>query len=295
MTCPICDGRLRPSFSTAQLVVRRCERCGHRVADHRNRGAAARDYHEQYDQGAFLTSLAATRRRQAALIVELIRTRLPDGDQVLDFGAGRGWFLDACREAGLQRLAGVDTSELAVRSLAERQFGAVVWSPATADYAAALRAIGFRPRVLTLLDVVEHFPAPQLRAQLTGILHGLQPGLELIVLKVPDAGGLLYRTARLMLAGGATAPMEQLYQVGTDPPHWNYFTQRSMRQLLESLGLRVIVTQGDRDFEAETLPQRAASLGRLPTIGRAAGGAATRLADLTGWHDAAIYLAAPIS
>jgi hypothetical protein len=293
-SCPVCGSRrLTRSFRTPHLAVQRCRVCKHRIADHLLLTPSSVDYHEQYDQGEFLASLAATRRRQAAIILRLIGKQLATADGLVDFGAGRGWFLEACREAGLRSLAGVDTSELAVRSLADRHFGATVVSASTTDYAAALRDLPFRPRILTLLDVVEHFTPDRLRPTMASILLGLQPGLELVVIKVPDAGGLLYRTARLLLGAGAEAPIEQLYQVGTDPPHWNYFSRRSMCRFLESMGLVVLATRGDRDFEASSLAQRARALAGKPALGRVVGSLAAGLADLTGWQDATIYVVAP--
>jgi Methyltransferase domain len=292
--CPICGAPgLARSVATARLQVSRCPVCGHRVAVHQAPPqTTAIDYHEQYDQGAFLASLAATRQRQAAVIIELIRRRLSDADRLLDFGAGRGWFLEACRGAGFQSLAGVDTSELAVSSLRDRQFAAQMLSPST-DYSDPLRRLPFRPRIVTMLDVIEHFPSDGLGAALDSILRGLQPELELLVIKVPDAGGLLYGGAQLLARIGLTGPIEQLYQVGTDPPHFHYFTHRSMRRLLESHELTIVATQGDRDFEPDSFGQRARPLAGMPAVARVAGSAAARLADLTGWYDAAIYLAAP--
>jgi hypothetical protein len=293
-SCPVCGSRpLAADFATPHLTVQRCPVCGHRVADHRIATTTGVDYHEQYDQGDFLASLATTRQRQAAVILRLIRGAIPSADSLVDFGAGRGWFLEACRDAGMRSLAGVDTSELAVRSLNDRQFGAAMVSVAATDYAPALRSLPLRPRILTMLDVVEHFPPDRLRPILASILNGLQPGLELVVIKVPDAGGLLYRVSRLMARVGVTAPIEQLYQVGTDPPHWSYFTRRSMLQLIESVGLVVRATQGDRDFEPSSLTQRARALKGRPALGRIAGSAAAGLSDRAGWQDAMIYVAAP--
>jgi hypothetical protein len=290
--CPICGStRLARSVRTSRLEVVRCRVCGHRVASHLSQPKAPLDYHDQYDQGGFLASLATTRQRQAAVIIDLIRGRLSEPDGLLDFGAGRGWFLEACRAAGFRSLAGADTSELAVRSLAQRRFAAIALSPTAADYAVALEQLPFRPRVLTMLDVVEHFRPDQLEGLLGNVLRGLRPELELVVIKVPNAGGLFYRGARLLVRAGIAGPIEQLYQVGTDPPHFNYFTHRSMRRLLESLGLTVLDVKGDREFEPESLGQRARPLAGIPAIGRVAGSTAAGLANLTGWHDAAIYLA----
>ena len=293
LPCPVCGStQLSRGFSTRRLTVWRCPVCHHEIADHPNPANSAADYHEQYDQGGFLSSLATTRRRQAALIVALIRRHLPSADGLMDFGAGRGWFLEACRDAGFHALAGADTSELAVRSLVERQFAAIALSPTGADYAAVLRTLPFRPRVLTMLDVVEHLQPDQLRDVLDNVLEGMRPDLELVVIKVPDAGGLFYRGARLLVRAGIAEPIEQLYQVGTDPPHFNYFNHGSMRRLLESLGLTFLEVTGDRDFEPESLGQRARALARIPAVARVAGSAAAGVADLTGWHDTAIYVAA---
>ena len=291
--CPLCgSARLAHTVRTPRLEVVRCRVCGHRVATHIAQPKATLDYHDQYDQGGFLASLAATRRRQAAVIIELLRRRLPDADRLLDFGAGRGWLLEACREAGFRSLAGADTSELAVRSLVERRFAAIALSP-SADYDVALQQLPFRPRILTMLDVVEHFPPDQLVDLLGNVLRGLRPELELVVVKVPDPHGLFYRGARLLAQAGIAGPIEQLYQVGTDPPHFSYFTHGSMRRLLESCRLTVLDVKGDRDFEPESLGQRAQALARVPALGRIAGSGAAGLANLTRWYDAAIYVAAP--
>ncbi len=293
VACPVCGSpQLSRSFWTRSLTVWRCPVCHHRIADHSNPAPSAADYHEQYDQGGFLSSLATTRRRQAAAIVELIRRHLAAGDALLDFGAGRGWFLEACRNARFRSLAGADTSELALRSLRERQFAAVALSPTGTDNAEVLQRLPFRPRILTMLDVVEHFRPNQLQEMLGNLLGGLRPELELVVIKVPDAGGFFYRSARMLARAGIAGPIEQLYQVGTDPPHFNYFTHGSMRRLLESLGLTVLEVKGDRDFEPESLGQRARALARVPGSARLAGAGAAALVDLTGWHDAAIYVAA---
>ena len=65
-----------------------------------------------------------------------------------------------------------------------------------------------------------------------------------------------------------------------------------MRRLLESLGLTVLEVKGDRDFEPQSLGQRARALAGMRALGRVAGSVAAGAADLTGWHDAAIYVAA---
>lgn len=251
------------------------------------------DYHRQYEEGAFLESLAATRRRQAALIIGLIARHLPGADRLLDFGTGRGWFLEACRQAGYADLVGADTSMLAIESLKARGFATL---PLVAGRAPDFSKLPFRPRILTLLDVIEHFPPPDLRTVLGGLLQGLSPELELVVIKVPSAGGVLYRTAAGLARAGAVGPIEQLYQVGTSPPHLSYFTSRSMGQLLQLSRMSLLEERGDRDFEPDTLADRARPLRRLPKGAAWLAGSATGiLTNLTGTHDATIYVARPNS
>jgi methyltransferase family protein len=293
--CPICGSRrLHRSLATAHLRLQRCLDCSHRLAEHEPAAPPAADYHEQYGQGQFLESLATTRRRQAAVIIELIRRQLPQPDRLLDFGAGRGWFLEACRQNGFRELAGADSSLLAVTSLRDRGFAAQLVPGG--DRLGDLAPLPFQPRILTLLDVVEHFPVERLQPILTGIIDPLRPALELVVMKVPAAEGLLYRSAVLLGRLGATGPIEQLYQVGTDPPHLSYFTSRSMVRLLSAVGLQPVDSRGDRDFEPSSLAARARAAHRLPSAAALlAGWAIAASSQLTGAYDSVIYVARPRS
>ena len=211
--CPICGAGLRPSFALPGLRVRRCSACGHRVADHDRPVGADADYHEQYQESAFLESLRATRLRQAGLLVAAIRRHLSKPGAILDLGAGRGFFLEACRREGLAPLAGADTSDLAVADLRRAAIEAHLLGD-DPDPAMPLgplaRRLSFTPRVVTLLDVIEHFPPERVAAFLNALLTELGAGLELLVVKVPLADGLLYRIARLVAAAGVRGPLAQL-------------------------------------------------------------------------------------
>lgn len=261
--CALCGApELRPSLALPGLDVRRCPECGHRRAWHAAGAAARLDYHEQYAQGAFLDALRATRERQAGLLVAALRRRIPDCDRVLDYGAGQGWFLAACRAAGMARLAGADTSELAVAGLRNAGFEAHRLSAAEGDGGLLPHTLSFAPRVVTFLDVLEHLPPEDLASGLRTIVDACAGGLELVVVKVP-VPGVLYQCARALFRLGASGPIRQLYQMGTWPPHLSYFTPRSLETLLAGARLRVVERIGDPDFEPALLPHRA-NLGRSP-------------------------------
>jgi SAM-dependent methyltransferase len=271
-TCPVCGGRQVPDLATPRLDVLCCGTCGHRVARHLSSPPAERDYHLQYEGGAFVAALEATRRRQAHAIVELARRHAPDARSVFDFGCGRGWFLEECRARGFH-VAGADSSRVAVDSLAARGIESFVVRPGS-DLPALVRTLSFEPEILTILDVVEHFP-PEQCVEITRGIVGAFGRVKLVVVKVPVSSGLLYRTSRALSALGSDSAIEQLYQVGTDPPHLAYFSPRSIVGALSSAGLVPLETHPDPDFEPESLAGRAKVLATAPawaarTIGRSA-------------------------
>jgi 2-polyprenyl-3-methyl-5-hydroxy-6-metoxy-1,4-benzoquinol methylase len=233
-----------------------------------------------------------TRRRQAKVILEAILREHPTASALLDLGCGRGWFLDEAR-GRIARVAGADSSRVAIDLLAERGIPGVHLPP-DPDPSTIAAGLPFRPDVLTMLDVVEHFPPDGAPAIVAGIVAAFRPELRVVVVKVPVAGGLLYRTARLLARAGVQAPLEQLYQVGTEPPHRSYFTRASLERSLASAGLRVTAVVGDRDFEPESLAERARPLARMPRpLARLAGGSAAAASAWLGLPDSIIAVARP--
>jgi len=293
--CPICGADLRPSFALPGLRVRRCTGCGHRVADHDRPKGADADYHAQYEEGAFLESLRATRLRQAGLLVTAIRRHISAPGGILDVGAGRGYFLDTCRRAEFAPLAGADTSELAVENLRRSGIEAHLLAEKALAPGSLAGALSFHPRVITLLDVVEHLPPERLAGFLEPLLRELGGALELLVVKVPVADGLLYGIARLAAAAGLHGALRQLYQAGTWPPHQSYFTVRSMARLLVGLGLEVVECLDDLDFEPELLPARMnQSSSAVAPLLRLAGQTLAAVARASGRLDTAMFLARPL-
>jgi hypothetical protein len=292
-TCPACSApSLRASFRGQRLSVDICGRCGHRAAVHADARNSA-DYHAQYDGGGFMESLRATRERQARGIVERLRRHIPEPSHLLDLGAGRGWFLEGCKQAGIAQLAGADISELSVGLLRDMGIPSVrLPLPEGGHWPLPLDALPFRPRILTLLDVVEHFPGPHLADMVRHLVTQLSPELEWVVLKVPVASGLLYRASRVMSALGTPQLFEQLYQCGTFPPHESYFTRTSMDALLRRVGLERVDAFGDIDFEPAGLAERAHALRRVPRpLVTLAGNSLGLMASTLGMQDSYIFIA----
>lgn len=264
------------------------------MAEHHALAQTEVDYHRQYDAGEFVGSLATTRRRQAKTIFERIRAQMPDADGLLDFGAGRGWFLEEARASGMRHLAGTDTSSDSVSALREHGVeGVLIPPPSDTAWDLRLGALSFRPRILSFLDVIEHFAVDRLPAMFADVVDQLRPDVELVVVKVPVADGLLYRTARLLARSRMYGPLDQLYQVGTFPPHYSYFTRRSLGEFLAAHGLRVIDGFGVLEFDPSSFGARVAALRRAPRAATRLLGATVALVAERSAHDAYVVLARP--
>lgn len=291
LACPVCGSlRRHEELSTAKLSVVQCAECRHSVAWHSEAAPRSADYHDQYEQGAFIEALRATRLRQARVIASLVREHLQGAAGILDFGCGRGWFLENAREEGFRHVAGVDTSALAVELLRQRGIEALL-APADPGKGFAVERLSFRPDVLTLLDVIEHFSPARLFESLAGIIDALRPELKLVIVKVPVRGGIIYRAASALRALSMSGPIEQLYQVATDPPHRSYFSRRSGEVLLTRCGLQLLEIRADRDFEPATLSSRARMLRSTPRLARMLGSAVALGAEAMGLQDSMIFVA----
>jgi SAM-dependent methyltransferase len=292
-TCPMCGATLaRATTVSARLVLRRCRSCGHTVAGHLGAAVAA-DYHTQYDEGVFLAALEQTRKRQAAVLVSMIRSLLPSADGILDYGCGRGWFLVECRRLGMTRLAGADASAKAVSIV--RALGMegieIVPGPDGKEWTLPVERLTFAPRVVAFLDVIEHLPPDRCRAILERTLAAIGPQLELVVIKVP-VPGILYGASMALAKLGRPGALEQMYQVGTTPPHLSYFSRRSLRRLVAACGLEVAAERGDLEFEPESLVSRArAARGAPSAVSRAAGFLVATAGRASGAYDTVICVA----
>lgn len=292
--CPACLAPgMRERRISPRLVLFRCESCGHRIGAHLSGpdAPAGQDIHCQYEQGEFLDALRATRQRQARLALRLIARHEPHPGALLDYGSGRGWFIEAAAAAGYRELAGADISELALDWLRERGAAAVRLELGAADPGAAFGDLPFRPRIVSFLDVVEHFTPVELEPSLKSLTQALSPELRWILIKVPSSGGLLYRIASLLAAAGFPRALERLWQVGSLTPHHHYFSAASAEALLRRMGWSLVERLGDPDFEPESLLTRARLLDSLPGwLRRWAGALTTTAISVLRLHDTQLFL-----
>ena len=137
---------------------------------------------------------------------------------LLDIGCGTGWFLDCCRQQGYT-VFGQELGQTLAEYTAQR-LGIPIWSCPIADIDKK-----YEFDIVTLFDVLEHTADPV--AMLTQVKRLLQPdGIALIF--VPHLHSL--GAAILQEESALVAPAEHLL----------YFTKKSMRHLVERVGLELL-------------------------------------------------------
>lgn len=268
--CWVCGADTRPFWTQPAFDAVACVACGHVQAQH-HAASAGTDYHRAYEQGEFVESLAATRRRQSQRLLDALSFSSEPPRSLFDFGCGRGWLLEAARERGMQQLAGGDVSALALELLASRGIAGVQLDELEPFERLDFARLGFVPEVISLLDVVEHF-AGDLQRRLAPWIERLPSGVRYLVVKVPVQDGLLFSLANGARRLGVNSLGNQLFQVGTFPPHQQYFTRRSLGLFGSGLGLETLLELDDIDFEPAGLGGRlSASLPLVRRLGGVAG------------------------
>ncbi len=232
--CPLCGSASHAGRILRHAEARRCPSpdCGLRFADPQPDDAALRGaYRSMYYPEAGASREAAnadlvdwdeTPPGTLRELMDAITSRLPDpsGARLLDYGCGRGALGRAAREAGLAA-CGVEPDAEARRA-AERDAGL----RAFADVAALRRdEPDARFDVITIWQVIEHLRRPwddlvTLREMLT------RDGF--LVIATPNA-----RCLRARIEG---ARWENI----ANPTHLYYFTERSLRRVLQSGGLETV-------------------------------------------------------
>jgi hypothetical protein len=138
---------------------------------------------------------------------------------------------------------------------------------------------------------VEHFDG-DLTALFAPWIAALPATVHLVVFKVPIREGLLFSMSDLARRVGVGGMARRLFQAGTYPPHYQYFTRRSLEAFLNAIGLRRLRTIDDLDFEPGELSNRLpASLKPLHAVATPAGRLLSVVAQALGRADTRIVIA----
>ena len=244
--CPVCGAS---RFTPGRYGLTRCDGCGLIVDPSVWRpGEAEQLEHEWFGEAYDPYSSRWVRlfeRWQNARTLRRLRGAGIRGGSLLEIGIGSGSFLAAAREAGF-RVTGCDLSPSICRRARDR-FGVDVHC---GDLATIDRPGGFD--VIVMNHVLEHTPAPR------GLLAAVQGLLT--------PGGRIHVAVPNVDCWEAALPGWTSYE----PYHLLYFTPRTLRQTLETCGLRVLSVATAESFSGWFLAILRSLVGRPPASRSAA-------------------------
>ncbi len=217
--CLVCGQR---AFEPHLEILLRCATCGFVTARTEGPVDAARLYDAAYFTGGEYLDY----RADEAFFRRNFRKRLRgvlarcDGGRLIELGAAYGFFLDLAREHF--DVVGYEVNPEAA-AFARGRFGVDVRTGSFLDAAAA--DVGGPADVMAMWDVIEHLERPD--AFLAHAAELLRPG-GMIFLTTGDIGSFVARVRG------------RRWRMIHPPTHLHYFSQITIRRLLEHTGFRVL-------------------------------------------------------
>lgn len=231
--CNLCGATAYGPYRQRSLPhVVRCGGCGLvRVEEFPDSGRLAEIYSAEYFRNDTSNVLGyADYESDRPFILRTAHRRLrkleqlaPGRGRILDVGCAFGYFLEAARRRGWD-VEGIDLSEHAVAYARQHLGDAAVHTGQLEQAGLPLGSFD----VITLWDVVEHFPDPV--EKLAYCRELLKPG-GLLVLSTPDIGSPVARV---------TGPRWMGFKLADE--HLYYFSRRTMGAMLERAGFAVVRT-----------------------------------------------------
>lgn len=223
-SCPVCSFDLQPHIVAWVL---KCPSCGFRQSTLAvDTGGIERGV-EAVDEDVRREGLDALRRENFESILNILARLAPPPSRLLEVGSAHGWFLRAALARGYVA-SGIEPDSVVVARLPPE--------------IASRTATGFFPRALTerepfdaivFNDVFEH--VPDVEAVLVACRAHLPKGGTL-VLNLPYASGVFYRTSELLARLGRLGPFERMWQRHFPSPHLSYFEPATLQRLCAKHG-----------------------------------------------------------
>jgi len=249
--CPVCEHSLVPLLTS---WLARCDGCGLWASSLSpvSRASQSVDLAEWRPQ-----ALEALRRQNFARILDALDDRRSlAGCDLLEVGCGDGWFLELAAARGAHAV-GLEPDGHVAASPRERGLDIRIgWFPDDLD-------AEDRYDVVVFNDVFEHLPDPL--SALRECRAMLREG-GLLVLNLPDSGGVLYRVACALARIRIVGPLGRLWQQGLESPHLFYFDDANLSRLCGRAGFRTVHRESLTSFRAQGLWHRIRLGGAGPAV-----------------------------
>ena len=223
--CIVCDSSMEVGVVD---WIKDCSNCRLRKATVSN-GDSEYEYTIGWDDDN-ARALDSIRNSVADKVISALEQFNPlSGLQLLDVGCGPGWFLRAAAKRGAI-VTGIEPDTRLAQ--AARDDGLVCHNGFFPD---ALPDDPFN--IIVFNDVFEHLPDPAMAVK---AIHRSLSNNGIVLVNLPVADGILYRTAEILGRLGITFPLKRLWQCGYESPHLYYFQSENLTQMFERDGFERI-------------------------------------------------------
>ena len=229
ITCPICASSESTNIYSISApegtyTVEKCRHCQH----HYTRFAFDIDEEHLYNDEVYQvidnreSFYSRIMNHEYGKVLKYLGKQYPPGSRLLDFGSGKGVFLNLAKEAGFNPI-GIETAE-ARADFAEQKYGLTVLREMYETGPVTTEPFD----IITLFHVLEHLPEPkQLLKNL--ITDNLKPG-GMLIMEVPNLSSLQSRIA------------EDKWMHLDIPRHISHFSQERMKKFCQESGLEIVRT-----------------------------------------------------
>lgn len=176
--------------------------------------------------GAPVQGVESLRKQNFKIILDDISRLFPSGGRILEIGCARGWFLDEAKARQFS-VSGIEPDAGLAKSATSKGHDVRTgFFPDTLNGEETFDIIIFN-------DVFEHLPTPPETLQ---ACHRFLAENGLLVINLPDRGGIFYRIAQVLDGVGLSKPLERLWQKNFSSPHLFYFNANNLAHFVGDHG-----------------------------------------------------------
>ena len=222
--CPVCLSELSAGYQSWHLF---CKHCGYEKANLRptiNLHSA----HQLIDENAREIGLRDLRISNFEKLLAGINSLKPTGGRLLDVGCAHGWFLEVAKSDF--DVTGLEPDKNVFNSTVK------LGLPVRMGYFPDALSENEKFDVIVFNDVFEHIPDID---HILACCHQRLNDGGLLVINLPNSGGIFYRLSKIFCRFGLTSFFERLWQKDLPSPHLHYFNLPNLIGLLKNKGFEV--------------------------------------------------------
>lgn len=224
--CPVCGSDTKQKYNIGAKIFK-CKSCSLMFAESIS---YTPEKEEELDTGSWYENINELRTRNYRYIVSSIK-ELNIGNYGLEVGSSMGWFLEICKENGID-CVGIEP-ENSVYAKSHDSGHNVFHGFFPDDLPESVNNVDF----IIYNDVFEHIP---------DINHAMKSSLDVLrkegylIINLPMSTGIFYKLAIMFNFIGLKRFLERLWQIHFYTPHFYYHSIKSMSALCEKYDLEMV-------------------------------------------------------